>query len=252
MNPDQGNTLSRRAGRRRLWVSATILVVAGSALGAAGAGGVFDASGAAQDTAAASRYVPDAPAGVTAVAQVPTTIPAGGIAIWSHVIPYNPPKGAAATVALPSIAAAESEQPAGTPSMAQVRSEEPPAAVLRRAPAGATPTISSTQASTFGRTIDNGPGLTDSAPVLVSYTGPRGANILAWVIVVTSPVATIIPGGCQAPAKTFSSVPQPESGPSYVPPSNSPDTQCPIHLASHDNLFINANTGKLIVGFFTP
>lgn len=245
-------------GRRWWHWAAVAATMAATALIAAAADGTLGTSPSAPGRAAASSGVthglaPDVPLGVTPVAEVPASLPPGGVAVWAHLVAYHSPAGNA-DAAPPSIAIAEAHMPRGALTLADLQASVPPTVVLRP-PRRAATAIDAAQAAIIARHLYGGPG--EGAPLLASYTGPGRAgpsrsgaeptdpDLLAWIVVFTAPRPVGVPLGCQAPVPG-------RSAPAAQAPLAGPTGGCSVGWATHDNLVIDARTGAMIAGFFTP
>jgi hypothetical protein len=174
----------------------------------------------------------DAPPGVVIATEVPTKIPASGVAVWSHVVVYFPPNGTLPRK-LPSIGQMEADQPKSFPTMAQIEAQEQPAVVLRPL-AGHAQVVTPATIRAAVAAMDASPPFSESRPLLVSLTNPglpSETNVPAYVVVATWPVPVGTYIGCA--------------------PSNHP-TSCPLAFATHHVLIFNAQTGSFMLGFSTP
>jgi hypothetical protein len=175
--------------------------------------------------------------------EMPSRVPADGVAVWSHVVPYFPHDGIIPEP-LPAISQMLAEVPKGYPTISQIESEEEPSAIFEPMQSPSRGVVSPSVISRDAEKIDQSSALRQSAPLLVRYVLPPDAGqwlasnppyvpgnqpLAVYVVVASSSTPIETPSGCQAAEKS-----------------------CPFTFATHHLMIFDAHTGIFFAGFFTP
>jgi hypothetical protein len=187
--------------------------------------------------------------------EMPNRIPADGVAVWSHVVPFIPRDGVLPDP-LPTIHQMLRLVPSSYPTISQIESEGSPADIFEPILSPPRGILSASAVYRNAAKIDESSALRESSPLLAWFTEPfvpdnppqvagdvAGRAAPVYVIVMSSGTPIETPTGCSARP------PQLDTARATSLTTTSP---CPFTFATHHVMILDAYTASFLRGFFTP